>query len=260
MPAPTPAPPLIDAPAGTPSLRTLGTTAVQACAGNDPRLGAGSTQTWLEEELTRGKTLAGFSDGEFSYFFDEFYSTKDWAFDGNPSARQPVFPTTEVGGVMELSGNNTYAHGLVGLSFADTKVGRLFKLNGKFFLSWRAKLVTPASANANLYQLLGGAANTGAGSIYAGTVGPVSLTKFSAHPAVGSDMLSVANIDNAWHKFNYWSDGTNYKFSVDEETPIVGPLTSAQPSTVMCLYLYTGNNAAWDARYDKVLCMFPLPT
>ncbi len=38
MPQPTPAPPLADAAAATPSLRTLGTTGVQAAAGNDSRI------------------------------------------------------------------------------------------------------------------------------------------------------------------------------------------------------------------------------
>ncbi len=39
MPAPTPAPPLVDAAAATPSLRTLGTASTQAAAGDDSRFG-----------------------------------------------------------------------------------------------------------------------------------------------------------------------------------------------------------------------------
>jgi hypothetical protein len=45
MPNPINSPPLINAPAGTPSLRTLSTTSTSACAGNDSRLATPSNAT-----------------------------------------------------------------------------------------------------------------------------------------------------------------------------------------------------------------------
>ena len=86
MPAPSPAPPLIDGPATTGSLRTLGTGALQACAGNDPRLGSATgnilpaarkARTWELFCATYGEIAREAEDDFQSVFGREFARAYD---------------------------------------------------------------------------------------------------------------------------------------------------------------------------------------
>lgn len=162
-------------------------------------------------------------------------------------------PASLKGGVLQMNTAGTSS------IIRPTTYGQLARATTAFYFYTRFKCAsTPTGGQLGIAGLVDTVAS--AQGFFIGALGPSNTgqdgTHYGAYTYDGATVTgypSTIAIDTSYHDFETWYDGTTYKFSVDNESPIT--ISGNLPANTKYLYAFFEGNGARTYQWDTFVAL-----
>jgi len=211
-----------------------------------------ATRDWKDVYVARAAERTGIPPEQLGYLAEDFFEFTRWYKVMGTAEMEGVEAST--GGVVEIvvgAGDEVvYQNG-------DAVRGSpsIIKGDGKFYFMGRLKLPSYPSGGVITLGCRSGTPHV----IGLGTQDVLGVPYFAGYTykfgaSIPEYVLSSHAVDDSWHVFEMWSDGTTYKFSVDDEGPLTIPVVN-RPTDYM--YAHIDVVEMVTMRLDQLLFAFP---